>query len=128
MQLYNNTSSLPSLFIMKLKVKDIYNDDSKFGSGQYPIIEYNQFISMLNYSVPSHLNDFKRYLNNIDLYTYAQQVLINVPTPRTDMYVNTNYNEMQRDVTEYLSDQLYKLGYHEVSSETPVLKELTNYQ
>ncbi|KAL7715713.1 ABC3 transporter permease C-terminal domain-containing protein [Entamoeba marina] len=124
-----NDTSIPDYIFLKTKIASFYSDDyGKFAGDLVGILEYKHFITLLQNSLPQHLIDFKNYFNDIDLYTAARTVVVNVPTPRSDMYMETNYDVMQAKVTEYLSQVLYDLGFHELSSTTPVLSSLSSYR
>ena len=54
-------------------------------------------------------------------------MLLNLPNPRLDFYRTSNYEVMQRRVTEYTNKLVEKLGYFPVDIKMPILKKMQAY-
>ncbi|EDR29721.1 hypothetical protein, conserved [Entamoeba dispar SAW760] len=126
---YLNNSEIPRHFILKLKIKGIYDsDEGKFGGKENGILEFDFFIQTIQNNIPRHLINLNNYLKKLNMNEYCDQIIINVPIPREKYYLNNDYNNLQNKVTTYLSNILFKLGYQNLQSSTPVLSELSQYK
>jgi len=59
-----------------------------------------------------------------DLRDYATTIIVNGPHPRTDMYVESNYDALQDAVAKLGVDTAFAVGFSEVSVTLPILDEL----
>ncbi|EMD45066.1 efflux ABC transporter permease domain containing protein [Entamoeba histolytica KU27] len=126
---YLNNSEPPRHFILKLKLKGSYDsDEGKFGGKEQGILEFDFFIKTIQSNIPRHLTNLNDYLDKLNMNEYCDQIIVNVPTPREKYYLSNDYNNLQNEVTTYLSNVLLKLGYQDLQSSTPVLSELSQYK
>lgn len=68
--------------------------------------------------------ELKAALSKISLYDYAQEVAVNLPPPRLDAYMDTNYDRIQWSVVRFADDVLYRIGFSQVYVSMPVLQHL----
>lgn len=82
-------------------------------------IEYGQFIPLLSMYLPASLNlpDFKEFLSNeslISLNEYADNLAMTLPKPRVTFYESSNYDDIQRSVTQYANSVTEALGFYPI--------------
>lgn len=68
------------------------------------------------------------YLNNSNLYEYAQQIIFNLPPSRIDYYLDSNLDHIKETVIHWSSELTYKIGFISIESDMPILNSLTDYQ
>ncbi len=49
---------------------------------------------------------------------------INLPPPRIDAYMNSNYDVIQQNVIHFAGGVLYRLGFNSLGTELPILTQL----
>ncbi|ELP86758.1 hypothetical protein EIN_308540 [Entamoeba invadens IP1] len=125
-----SATRLPDAFVLNMTVKYLFGDtQDKLAGSPYAIFaEYNAMSQTLFLNAPQHLTQFKTFISSYDFNECASEVLVNVPTPRTDYYQSNDYAVLQRDVTGYLSQVLYDLSFNKLTSTTPVLEGLSMYK
>eukprot|EP00771_Trimastix_marina_P001974 gnl/Trimastix_PCT/3084.p1 GENE.gnl/Trimastix_PCT/3084~~gnl/Trimastix_PCT/3084.p1 ORF type:complete len:1042 (+),score=324.90 gnl/Trimastix_PCT/3084:72-3197(+) len=64
----------------------------------------------------------------LDLHHYAQLVVFNFPPNRYDVYLELQYATLQRRVVSFCAAVLYRLGFFQLGSSMPVLKQMENMQ
>jgi ABC-type antimicrobial peptide transport system permease subunit len=89
------------------------------------IIEYGPFMRYLlkniNPRVPTVI---KSQVEIIDLFEFAQSVQINLPPPRIEAYMNSNYDIIQQNVIHFAGGVLYRLGFNSLGTDLPILTQL----
>ena len=75
------------------------------------------------------VNSFKNWMiSTSDLsYQYASQVLANMPPPRLTVYQNDDFNEIQKEVLEYLYPITNGLGLYNIGTTVRLLAEMQTY-
>ena len=73
-------------------------------------IFFSHIITELLPHIIEHLDpwavDGKAKLQPLSLYEFAQSVALNLPPSRTQMYVQSDVDKMQKDVTSFLAEVL----------------------
>jgi hypothetical protein len=111
---------------LPLKVSQIFSDvngkyDNSVSNGI--ILEYDLFMQYLVQNLnPALPNETVQSLASIDLYEYAGSVAVNLPPPRIDAYLSSNYDVIQENLVTWASSALYIVGFNEVDAEMPVLE------
>ena len=76
----------------------------------------------------SDYSGFMQFLENSDSGEFSKEVLITMPEPRSDPYMNSNYDSVQKEVTNYAAKIVDQLGFYPVDADLPVLQSLNNYR
>ena len=115
-------------FRVPLKVKNLLKESY----GKYPdgsvetmiFMEYKHLFKHIGYYY-YNLNDtnFMQYVQNIQPYYYAPQIVINMPN-RISLYLDTNYDKIQQIITKQASLISERLGIYPFRMELSVLGEL----
>lgn len=111
-----------------LRVQTIYRDPV----GKHPldeenviIMEYAHFLPYITrYLHPKLPEPVSQEFKQINLYDFAQQVVINLPPPRIQFYLQSDYDKIQRAVVEFSARIVYKLGFSELLTDMPVTDSL----
>lgn len=69
--------------------------------------------------------DFISFLQQEDPHRFVTEVLISMSSPRTDHYINSNYEHIQSAITKTASEVMDELGFYPVDMQLPVLEELS---
>ncbi|EGR31920.1 hypothetical protein IMG5_099480 [Ichthyophthirius multifiliis] len=125
-----------SKLVLPLTVKGFFEDsDGKFGDvalDGFIISEYknlNKLISkyfgleiklLQNRQESKYLNYFKQ----INPYNYASYIIMNLKN-RYDLYLDSNYDNIQYKVTSVSSNLVKDLGIYPIKIDMPILKELS---
>lgn len=128
-----NVTALALDFIyLPVVIEDVYSSPE----GKYPnsissvlIMEYSTFQGYLGQNINPDMDlTSQEELMTLDLYQFAQYVAINLPPPRIDLYLSSNYDTIQKQVVSYMSDVMYKVGFDETNTTLPVLQGVQNNQ
>lgn len=60
-------------------------------------------------------------LDPLPLHEYASEVLVNLPPPRSETYITSNYDALQKEVVTTMSASLFRSGFDSVSTSMPVI-------
>ena len=125
---YNGTENRTTVVYLPMRVGDnqgrLDSPQGKFAISQTSagIIDmtnfWEQVLENLN---PTASVQAKERMNEIDIYSWVKTVIVNLPPPREFPYLSSSYDDIQRNVTGWASQVLYKAGFHTVSSDMPVL-------
>ena len=63
-------------------------------------------------------------MQNIDSQQYASEVIVNLPPPRTSIYIESNYDKLLQGATQWGSQVNYLIGYASVATPMPLLDRL----
>jgi len=55
--------------------------------------------------------EYTTALENLDLYHAAGEVLVNLPSPRSKAYMNSNFDEVQATLNDFSTEVQYKVGF-----------------
>ncbi|EGG20920.1 DUF214 family protein [Cavenderia fasciculata] len=115
--------------ILTMKVADTFSSGGgKFGKDESTaiIIEYDQFLPFIYTQLnPLYPQSSFSYINSSNLYDYADNIVVNLPPSRLEPYINSNQDTILQNLIKFSSKILYKLGFNEISSQLPVMKELS---
>lgn len=134
--------SLPTSFVMyyfrlELTIKDTFSKGyGKVPDGDAPglvIAElstlytlYKQAIMKTDYwKEVEGYDDFLVYLETRDASEVSTHVIINMPKPRTDAYMDANYDDIQKKVTKYASRIVDELGFFPIEMSLDIMTELS---
>ncbi|KAN0000827.1 hypothetical protein ACTFIZ_001280 [Dictyostelium cf. discoideum] len=125
----NTTTSTIPIIYATVTVSDIFSSsEGKFPSDQSSaiIIEYSTFLPFLITQFDPEMSyNSKNYISKINFYDYSKQVIINLPPSRLTPYINSNQDVILEKVVDFSNKILYKVGFNELSSELPVMSELS---
>ncbi|KAM9977270.1 hypothetical protein ACTFIR_011129 [Dictyostelium discoideum] len=125
----NITSSTIPIIYATVTVADTFSSsEGKFPSDQSSsiIIEYSTFLPFLITQFDPEMNYIsKNYISKINFYDYSKQVIINLPPSRLTPYINSNQDVILEKIVDFSNKILYKVGFNELSSELPVMSELS---
>lgn len=61
------------------------------------MMEYEHFISYLASNLhPKMPDDIRKDFQQIDLYQFAQSIIVNLPPPRIKTYLQSDYDKIQK--------------------------------
>lgn len=113
------------LVVLPITVEDTFADATgKYGSdvSNGIIMEYGDFLPFVaqhvNVNVPS---EQRANLSRTDLFAYAREVAINLPSPRVEAYLSSDYDEIQNSVVSFASVAVYEAGFNQMDILLPVL-------
>ncbi|GAM17947.1 hypothetical protein SAMD00019534_011220 [Acytostelium subglobosum LB1] len=125
-----NTSSEYPYIYLTCKVEAIFSSPGgKFGSSinNAIIMDYATLIPYTVTQIDPEISPFSRQLiNNSNLYEYAEYVIINLPPSRLEPYINSNQDTILKNLVQFSSKVLYKIGFNDLDAELPVMSELSN--
>lgn len=92
------------------------------------VMEYDIIQSFLaNNSHPEMNSESKNNLLQLNLYEYAQHIEANLPPPRLNAYLSSNYDVIQWNVVQFAANFMYKIGFDLVDTTLPVLNGVHSY-
>ncbi|CAG9319834.1 unnamed protein product [Blepharisma stoltei] len=90
---------------------------------------YSQHIQADNYwPTTQGYSEFLTYLDTHSASDLSTHILISMPKPRTDTYMTSNYDNIQKKVTHKASGIVDDLGFYPVSVDLPIMDELQPLQ
>lgn len=98
------------------KVPYIKNDDTV-------IMEFGSFLKHLSKHAENLDAGFKRFLGTFNPYHAVGTLIANHPD-RYEVYANSNYDKVLRDISSYSSDIVGKLGFFPVSTSLKIIELL----
>jgi hypothetical protein len=115
---------------LPVKISNIFSDVSgKFSTSvdNAIIMEFDYFFSyVLQFSNPYLIEDNNTYsiLKDLILNEYSKIIIINLPKPRIDAYINSDFDNIQDKVIQFSSNVIYNIGFNELNTDLPVLTKL----
>jgi ABC-type antimicrobial peptide transport system permease subunit len=111
-----------------LTVAKVYEDaDGKYDSEteRVAVLEYSALMRWLGaYMDPGAGDDARRRAASLDLYEFAQRIVVNLPSPRFEEYSDSDLDVVQRRLVSFASTLLYRIGFDQVRVSLPILSEL----
>jgi ABC-type antimicrobial peptide transport system permease subunit len=77
-----------------------------------------------NQSSSFNVKGFISFLDQNTASDFSTEVIGSMPDPRLDTYMNSNYDSIQLEVSEYASNVLEELGFFPIDMDLPVLSNL----
>jgi len=132
---YFRTNS--SVFMIPVKVKDTFTslggkgDDKDTANTIF--MEIGPFFDSLFPYIPPEYNDklsiddyvkVREYIQSTTASDFAMEIIINLPSPRSEAYLSSNYDTIQAKVTGYTSKAVERLGYFPIETDMPILQAM----
>ena len=93
------------------------------------LIDYATFTQLIAKNMHPQANSTVRGIwNSTDLYHYAGTVILNLPPPRIQAYLQSDQDAIRKNVVVFGSEVLYTLGFNQIDSSLPVLSKLETTQ
>eukprot|EP01107_Rhizomastix_libera_P002342 TRINITY_DN1404_c0_g1_i2.p1 TRINITY_DN1404_c0_g1~~TRINITY_DN1404_c0_g1_i2.p1 ORF type:complete len:1049 (-),score=196.85 TRINITY_DN1404_c0_g1_i2:241-3345(-) len=92
------------------------------------VVEYSKLLPHIIEHLDPWAVDGKAKLQPLSLYEFAQSVALNLPPSRTQMYVQSDVDKMQKDVTSFLAEAIYRIGFQSISTTLPVITNMQPYK
>lgn len=91
---------------------------------------YREYVdsSMSQWSQVADSEEFKTHLGTAHVDWFSTEIIGNMPSPRSTVYMSQNYDSIQSEVTNYASVLLDQVGFYPVELTLPVLQELRQYR
>ncbi|KYQ91201.1 DUF214 family protein [Tieghemostelium lacteum] len=126
----NNSDNIIPIIYMTVKIQDTFDKEA---SGKYPsneksaiFMDYSTFIPFVVTQLdPNTLKSSLNFMNNTNLYDFAQSIVINLPPSRLEPYTNSNQDEILQYLIKFSSKILYKIGFNLLDSSLPIMNVLS---
>jgi hypothetical protein len=93
------------------------------------VVDYGSLFDYIaNYLHPELPVADRHNFKYLDLYQYAHQVIVALPPPRTNVYLTSDFDALQKGATQWGSEVGYIVGYGHVWTPMPLLDELQDTQ
>jgi hypothetical protein len=93
------------------------------------VVDYGSLADYVgNYLHPELPAADRHNFKHLDLYQYAHQVIVALPPPRTNVYLTSDFDALQKGATQWGSEVGYIVGYGHVWTPMPLLDELQDTQ
>jgi ABC-type lipoprotein release transport system permease subunit len=93
------------------------------------VVDYGSLLDYVGGYLHPELPPVDRHnFKYLDLYQYAHQVVVSLPPPRTNVYLTSDFDALQKGATEWGSEVGYLVGYGRVWTPMPLLDELQDTQ
>eukprot|EP00667_Euglena_gracilis_P001379 EG_transcript_1379 len=88
----------------------------------WAFVEYaTAFTELARHLSPTVPDAFRQNVSQLDPYSYATQVALNVPPDRFEFYNSNNYDIIQRRVLTFAGQVMYQMGFLRFSSKLSLL-------
>ncbi len=96
------------------------------------IMEQSHFFSMMAHrQLPNpslyettHFADFLLDPKLVTIEEYADHLVVNLPSPRTDWYASTNYDKVQRNIVQVADKFVQTLGFYPMTAQMFILEQM----
>lgn len=93
------------------------------------VMEFGTFVSVLAEQMnPAVPENYTTELSNINLYNYAQTIILSPPPPRSASYVNSNMQQVAVNMVAWSSNVNVLLGFYNTTTFLPLLVDLMSYE
>lgn len=124
---YDKIKNVKSLILRMpcLVVNVLESTNGKFAdydTGHLVIMEYDQYLLLLSDYLPMPLSlngnftDFLRNEKLVNLQSYADHVVMALPSPRYEWYLSDNFDVIQKRITDYTNTFVDKVGFYPVAT------------
>eukprot|EP00009_Paramoeba_aestuarina_P004156 CAMPEP_0201508640 /NCGR_PEP_ID=MMETSP0161_2-20130828/1943_1 /ASSEMBLY_ACC=CAM_ASM_000251 /TAXON_ID=180227 /ORGANISM="Neoparamoeba aestuarina, Strain SoJaBio B1-5/56/2" /LENGTH=1017 /DNA_ID=CAMNT_0047903369 /DNA_START=197 /DNA_END=3247 /DNA_ORIENTATION=- len=118
--------------IMKFKVKGKFSEPfGKFGEGdeEAVVIEYKHILKTVAQSLhPDVPQKFVEKLEQLNWDDYADEVVVNFPSPRHSVYAEQNADVTTRNAAQFATSVVYRIGAQDVTAYMPAVDALKFYR
>jgi len=113
--------------ILPLTVAGIYDDgggriSSDLSTGI--ILEYDTLGEIMLNGLQPNDTAARKFFSTVNMSEYAEQVVVNMPPPRTDVYLHSDMDTVRKLVTQFSSEVTYRLGYLDLDVKPVVMSTL----
>ena len=117
--------------VLPLSIADNHGAFSS-GLGKFPlgrtsiaVMDYSNFWPQLSANVnPKATARTRQLFTAANLYHFARQVIVNLPSPRENSYLDSSYDDIQRTLTQWGTKVAFQVGFHAMEKTMPTLNAL----
>eukprot|EP01130_Rhizamoeba_saxonica_P014410 TRINITY_DN6293_c0_g1_i1.p1 TRINITY_DN6293_c0_g1~~TRINITY_DN6293_c0_g1_i1.p1 ORF type:complete len:1033 (-),score=164.52 TRINITY_DN6293_c0_g1_i1:42-3140(-) len=118
---------------ISLTVKDIVGVNGKVEHDREDVLflEYSHIGQLLLANLHPNMPEYVRRKiseRNDNYLEFVERIVVNLPDPRSDYYLESNYISQQKNVIDVTDKIIYALGYSSVETTLPVLDKLEDFQ
>lgn len=92
------------------------------------ILEYGPLGSLLSRCSDPDDQRARQFFSTTNMSEYAQNVLVNLPPPRAQPYIQSNLDTVRRTITQFASEVIYRTGFNNLEVDLPVMETLYPYR
>ena len=91
------------------------------------LVEYNDLIQTLGRAMSTNMTGvsiLRPHIRTLDLQDYASEINVNLPDPRIEPYLSSDFDTIQKNVLDYTAKVVYRIGFNQIDADEPIVESL----